>query len=135
MAVLPAQLPTTWLCLAVVGFLLKHWIADFILQTHWMAHGKEAKENWLLPLMVHAAIHAVGTLGLCVALVPALWWIAPVDLVIHALFDRGKGLVSRHYEATPSKSVFWRLLGIDQTLHGLTHLLFALWIAAAHVPT
>jgi hypothetical protein len=37
------------------------------------------------------------------------------------MLDRAKSLLSRHASATPGQSIFWRLLGIDRSLHGLTH--------------
>ncbi len=132
MAGLPAQLPTSWLSLAVLLFLCKHLIADFFVQTSWMALGKEAEAGWLPPLAVHAAIHALGTLIICLMIAPALFWFSGVDFIVHSFLDRAKGLLRRRYEATPSQSIFWWLLGVDQTLHGLTHFIFALWLAAAH---
>jgi hypothetical protein len=131
MAGLPSQLPTFWLCLAVLLFLAKHLIADFLVQTGWMAVGKEGATGWLLPLAVHAAIHAFGTLIICLALARALFWFSGVDFIVHSLLDRTKGLLRRRYAATPGPSVFWRLLGVDQTLHGLTRFIFALRLGAA----
>jgi hypothetical protein len=131
-AILPEQLPTAWLCVAMLLFIVKHLVADFFLQTSWMALGKERVEDWLKPLTAHAAIHAIGTLLLCLALAPALIWLAGIDFVVHCAIDRGKGLLGRRFSATPDKTVFWWLLGIDQSLHALTHFLFALALTAAH---
>jgi hypothetical protein len=55
-----------------------------------------------------------------------------VDFIVHFLLDRTKGLLTRRWSATPSEPIFWWSMGIDQSLHGLTHFIFALWIAAAH---
>lgn len=132
MAIFPAQLSTTWLCVAVVLFTVKHLVADFFLQTSWIALGKERAEGWILPLTIHAAIHATGTLMICLALAPALTWFAAADFVVHAALDRGKGLLARRFSATPSTPVFWWLLGIDQSLHALTHFIFAVSLTAAH---
>ena len=45
---------------ALIGWMLlltfKHIIADFVLQTAWMAHGKDQKHGWALPLLVHCLI-------------------------------------------------------------------------------
>jgi len=132
---LPQQLSTVSISLAVLAFLAKHLLADFFLQTNWMALGKTTRTKWVLPLSVHAGIHALGTLAICLAMAPALSWFAAADLVVHFLLDRAKAVLARRWSATPEKSVFWWLLGIDQTLHGLTHFVFALWIAAAHGAT
>ena len=130
---LPQQLPTVWLSLAVILLLAKHLVADFFVQTHWMAEGKGQERNWLLPLSVHVGIHALGTLIVCLACAPAVYWFAAVEFVVHFILDRAKGVLTRRLSATPSQSQFWWLLGIDQSLHTLTNFIFALWIAAAHV--
>jgi hypothetical protein len=129
---LPQQLPTFWLSLAAVLLLAKHLIADFFVQTEWMAVGKSQETGWVLPLSIHAGIHAFGTLIICLALAPAIFWFAAVDFVVHFLLDRAKGLLTRRAALTPNHSTFWWLLGTDQSLHGLTNFIFALWIAAAH---
>jgi hypothetical protein len=131
---LPLQLPTLWLCAAVILFLIKHLIADFFLQTQWMVVGKGKASGWIGPLTAHSAIHAVGTLAICLALAPALFWLAIIDFVVHFGLDRMKELFVRRASVTPREPMFWRLLGIDQCLHGLTHFIFALFIAAAHAP-
>ena len=46
-----------------------------------------------------------------------------------AVIDRAKGLLNRFFENDASKSGYWWLFGIDQTLHHMTHLGFALLIA------
>jgi hypothetical protein len=131
---LPLQLPTLWLCAAVILFLIKHLIADFFVQTQWMVVGKGKASGWLWPLTAHSAIHAAGTLAICLVLAPALSWLAAIDFVVHFGLDRFKEVFARRASVTPSDPMFWRLLGIDQCLHGLTHFIFALCIAAAHSP-
>ena len=130
---LPAQLPTLWLSAAVILFLIKHLVADFFVQTQWMVVGKGKVSGWLWPLTAHSAIHAFGTLVICLALAPALSWLAAVDFVVHFGLDRWKEVFARRASVTPREPMFWRLLGTDQCLHGLTHFIFALYIAAAHV--
>ncbi|MCW2318313.1 hypothetical protein M2322_003882 [Rhodoblastus acidophilus] len=128
---LPQQLSTVWLIVSVVAFLAKHLITDFFLQTKWMALGKTRTVGWVLPLSVHTGVHAAGTLAICLALAPALSWFAVVDFFVHFLLDRVKAVLARRWSATPDQQIFWWLLGTDQTLHALTHFIFALWIAAA----
>ncbi len=135
MSGLPQQLPTFWLSLAVILFLAKHVIADFLVQSNWMAEGKSRETQWVLPLSVHSGIHAFGTLAICLALTPALSWLAIVDFIVHFMLDRAKSLLARHVSATPGQSIFWLLFGLDQSLHQLTHFIFALLIAAAHGQT
>jgi hypothetical protein len=129
---IPLQIPTLWLGAAMILFLVKHLIADFFFQTQWMIAAKGRSSNWILPLAAHSAIHALGTLAICLLLAPALFWFGAVDMVVHFSLDRGKEYWVRRAAVTPREPLFWRLLGIDQSLHGLTHFIFALGIAAAH---
>lgn len=100
----------------------KHYLADFVLQTEWMARGKERAEGWLWPLCTHAGCHAALTLGIALLLLPRLWWLALVDFAIHFAIDRGKALVALRIRPVPAQARFWWLLGFDQLLHGLTDL-------------
>ena len=97
-----------------------------------MAHGKERPEGWFAPLFAHVCVHAVATAIIFAAVAPAYIWIAVVDFVIHFAIDRAKGLLNRAFDTGPSKTGFWWLIGIDQTMHHLTHLGFALIIAVVH---
>ncbi len=123
MTALAADPIAFWLAIAVGLFCVKHFLADFLLQTNWMAVGKGAKTGWLLPLMAHTALHAVLT-GLIFALIaPKLTLIAMfADWVIHSIIDRGKVLLSHYFGADPSNPQYWWLLGGDQLAHQLTHL-------------
>jgi hypothetical protein len=125
----PNVISTTWTVAALVIFLFKHLIADFLLQTPWMANGKEQPHGWFAPLLAHVAVHTVATALIFAILAPAYVWMAAVDFVVHFTIDRGKGLLNRLFDTDPTKTAFWWLLGIDQTLHHLTHLGFAILIA------
>ena len=131
---MPSVISTYWTIVALVVFLIKHLIADFFLQTSWMAAGKEQPRGWFLPLFAHVMVHTVATGLIFAVLAPAYLWIAGVDFVIHFAIDRAKGLLNRAFDTGPAKTGFWWLIGIDQTLHHLTHLGFALLIAALHTP-
>ena len=126
---MPETISTAWILAAVIAFQFKHLTADFFLQTTWMAHGKERERGWVLPLTVHVAIHAAATALLFYIWAPAYIWMAGVDFVVHFAIDRTKGVAGRALNADPAKTSFWWLIGIDQTLHHLTHLGFALLIA------
>jgi hypothetical protein len=129
--VLPELLSAWWVVFLSVVFIAKHFVADFLLQTGWMARGKERTDHWALPLAVHAGIHAIATLVITLALAPRLFWLAAIDFVIHFTIDRGKALVSRAAATNPTQSIFWWLLGLDQALHHLTDLAFVVAIATA----
>ena len=113
------------------GYLLfraKHFLADFVLQTGWMVHGKARAEGWLAPLAVHAGIHAIGTTGIVLLLQPGLWWLAPVDLVAHAAIDRIKAMPAVSRCCGRDTPRFWWAFGLDQEAHNLTHFAFLLLI-------
>jgi hypothetical protein len=114
-------LPVTWICLLYIAFVIKHFLADFLFQTGWMALGKGTQHGWLKPLAVHAGIHAAMTLLLALFFLPALWWLCLVDFVVHGFIDRCKALATRRLGLTEKDSATWWLLGLDQALHQLTH--------------
>jgi len=131
MLTLPEQISTQLLIWAVALFIIKHLLADFILQTSWMAKGKEQTEGWLAPLFAHVAVHAMGTLLIALLLAPQMAWLALVDLGIHGLIDKSKTLIQQRYHFKIHEAAYWWLLGTDQTLHHLTHLAFAVLIVGA----
>ncbi|MBX9934899.1 MAG: DUF3307 domain-containing protein [Methylobacterium sp.] len=101
---------------------IKHYLADFLLQTDWMARGKERERHWLLPLAAHAGCHAGMTLAVALVVEPRLWWLCLVDFSIHAAIDKAKATIGRRLALIPSQARFWWLMGFDQLLHGLTDL-------------
>jgi hypothetical protein len=121
---------------ALVGWMLlltfKHIIADFVLQNGWMAHGKDQRHGWALPLLVHCLIHLAVALVLILIVAPRFWFVAFVDFAIHITVDRAKGLVSSRFRMTPEHPWFWTVIGVDQALHHLTG--FALSIFMAGTP-
>jgi len=128
---IPDQIPTLWIAAASAAFLAKHFLADFLLQTDWMAAGKERPEGWLLPLAAHAGVHGALTAALFLVVSPALAWLGLVDALVHGAIDRLKSLTTRRAKLTPQQSSFWWLFGMDQTLHHLTHIGLAILLAAA----
>ena len=130
MTFIPQQVAGPTLMLILFLFLLKHFLADFVLQPGWMAKGKAAQHGWRIPLFLHAAIHGLLTYALILFLAPSHWWLAFVDFLVHFAIDRGKALASLRWNATPQQPEYWWLFGADQMLHQLTHLVFALVIAS-----
>jgi len=109
-------------CALLFAMTVKHYVADFALQTNWIARGKERREGWFAPLAVHVLIHASLTLCIALAVVPRLWWLALVDLVVHSAIDRSKSLVSHWGGWGATQIQFWWLIGFDQFLHQVTDL-------------
>lgn len=120
----------------LVGWMLaltvKHVIADFLLQNHWMAAGKDAKTGWAFPLLLHCLIHGVLTTALMAVIAPRWWFIGLVDFIVHLMIDRAKGFCVARFDVTPTHRRFWWLIGIDQALHHLTGFALAIWLAANH---
>lgn len=106
----------------LLAMTVKHFVADFMLQTHWMAMGKERRESWLGPLAVHVLIHAGLTLLIALVVAPRLWWIALVDLVVHFFVDRGKAEIGQRCCWDFTKTQYWWLLGFDQFIHQVTNI-------------
>jgi hypothetical protein len=105
-----------WMLLLTV----KHVIADFLLQNSWMAHGKDQKIGWALPLLVHCLIHLAVALLFILIVAPRFWFVAFIDFAIHITVDRAKGLCVSTFNVTIEHQWFWWLIGIDQALHHLT---------------
>jgi len=107
---------------AVSGLLaLKHYLADFVLQTNAMARGKERAQGWLVPLCAHGLCHAGIALAIALALAPRLWWLALLDLAIHLAIDRAKAVIAHRGRWPMSDPRFWWLMGFDQFLHQSTN--------------
>jgi len=109
-------------CLLLLAMTFKHFVADFLLQTSWMARGKERNLGWFAPLAVHVLCHAGITLLIALLVAPRLWWLTLVDLVIHATIDRCKSVVGHHGHWGAEDSAFWWLIGFDQLLHQITNI-------------
>jgi hypothetical protein len=119
---------------ALVGWMLlltfKHIIADFVLQTRWMAYGKDMKKGWALPLLVHCLIHLAVAMVLILLVAPRFWYVALIDFVIHIIVDRLKGICSAYFGMTLQHPWFWTLMGVDQALHHLTGFGLSILMAA-----
>jgi hypothetical protein len=119
---------------ALIGWMLlltlKLIIADFVLQNSWMAHGKDQKTGWALPLLVHCLIHLAVALVLILIVAPKFWFVALIDFAIHITVDRGKGLVSANFGVNQEHPWFWTVIGIDQALHHLTGFSLSIFMAA-----
>ena len=122
----PVGLLIGWMLLLTV----KHIIADFLLQNSWMAHGKDQKTGWALPLLVHCLIHLAVALATILIVAPRFWFVAFIDFAIHITIDRAKGLCVSTFNVTQEHQWFWWLIGIDQALHHLTGFGLSIFMAA-----
>lgn len=112
----------TELLILLVGFQVKHYLADYVLQTPIMLKGKDdlrAPGGYL-----HAGVHVAGSL---VVLVSAQTnWLTIMGLLVaefiaHYLLDFAKIGYSKNvrFEAAPAR--YWQLHGVDQLGHQLTY--------------
>jgi hypothetical protein len=119
---------------ALVGWMLlltvKHVIADFVLQTSWMAIGKDQKTGWALPLLAHCLVHLAVALALILIIAPGFWFVALIDFAIHITVDRAKGFCASTLGVTLEHPWFWTLIGVDQALHHLTGFGLSVFMAA-----
>ncbi len=110
-------------------FRLKHFACDFILQSNRMAltKGMPGRDGYTA-LFAHAGIHAGATLILVLFFAPALWWLGPLDFVVHGLIDRVKAGVTFQKGWTAKDKMFWWSFGMDQEAHNYTHLVYIIVI-------
>jgi hypothetical protein len=105
------------------GFELKHFVADYLLQTGWMIAGKG---NFVHPGgYAHAAVHALGSaIVLLVARIPlpALAGLVLAEFVVHFLLDHAKVLYSGGIDPDEDPQRFWAMHGLDQLLHQITYI-------------
>jgi hypothetical protein len=85
----------------------------------------ERREGWFAPFAIHVLCHAALTLAIALAIAPRLWWLALVDLVVHAAIDRAKTLTGLWGGWGVDKTKFWWLMGFDQFLHQATNIALA----------
>ncbi len=76
--------------LLLIIFQLKFFTADYLLQTPYMLQKFRPDWGFALPLLMHAGVHAMFTLAICLLLAPNLWWLVVVDLLTHFIIDRVK---------------------------------------------
>ena len=109
---------------------IKHFVADFILQTDKMVMEKGI--YGAAGGLAHSAIHAVLTF-LCLAWVdlPGAFVAAVFDFFVHYHVDWAKMNINRKYGYTPKDHKFWFWLGVDQLAHYITYMLILAWFCGA----
>lgn len=127
----------------LVIFQIKHFVADYPLQTPYMLKKFLGGRDWIIPLACHAGVHALFTLLIALAVKPEVaFLVAGIDFTLHFIMDRikaspnmlgkYKALTAKDYmSSTPEQkkhnTYFWWSLGLDQSVHHLTHYLI-IWI-------
>jgi len=135
----------------LVLYQIKHFVADYLLQTPYMLKKFLPGWDFALPLAAHAGVHALFTLGIMLLLAPHLWYLCLLDFAAHFVIDRVKAgpkylgrykalmaaefkrVINTYTHANDSdaktaakeklrgNTLFWIALGADQMFHHLTH--------------
>ncbi len=117
---------------AIAYLLIKHWVADFLLQTKAQRHqkGTYGALGGITHALTHIALTApvflilTGIGGRTIALLLA------AEFIIHYHIDWAKETLVRVKGWTVRDAAFWWTIGFDQMLHGLTYV--AIVWAAVH---
>lgn len=108
----------------LILFELKHFLCDWVFQTEYMAAGKCRLHGWLMPLLSHAGLHAVGTFAVMLIVsrsIRVAAFLAVFDLICHFTIDRIKSSPNMFGTYKTQDRWFWILLGADQAAHHLTY--------------
>lgn len=137
---------STSIFLLLVIFQIKHYLADYPLQTPYML--RKFLPNWqfVLPLAAHSGVHALFTFLIAMLIKSELAiQLAFFDFAVHFTVDRIKadpGLLGR-FKALSAKefptateeqkkhnNYFWFALGADQFMHHITHYIIIYFLLA-----
>lgn len=113
--------------LAIITLLLiKHFVADFMLQTDTMVREKGHYGKW--GGVLHSGIHGVGTFIVFAAFGFGLVSVicAVIDSAVHYHIDWAKMNLSR--DLTVADKQYWFYLGLDQLLHQLTYVALIVFV-------
>lgn len=116
---------------ALICLQIKHWIADYGLQTTYMVvnKGRYGHPGGLLHAGFHGLLTAVVLLGFGLPL-SVLAVVVLAETVVHYHIDWGKECISRGVTARLDNLLFWRIHGLDQTLHQATYVAIILTVAS-----
>lgn len=123
---------------------IKHFLADYPLQTKYMLGKFKSGYEWILPLLAHVSVHGSMTFLIALFIKPEIAiYLALFDVAAHFAMDRIKAspdllgkfqpFTKKEYEAGVSKEqiksnvFFWWSLGLDQMVHHLTHYII-IWV-------
>ncbi len=115
--------PATTILMIVTLFAIKHFLADYLLQTDYIATYKGTRWDAMAMHLIHHAIFtAVIVISIpFIPLVHALL-IVVTEVAIHGIVDTVKASPRFLNQYTPKKKIFWTILGIDQLLHQITYI-------------
>ena len=121
---MPYLMSPDWLLLGLAYLAFKHAIADFFLQTRyqWANKGRYGHPGGLL----HAGIHVVFSLPILLILPPPNQTyglaVLAAEFLVHYHCDWTKEKIVKVNGWTFTNDAFWRAMGVDQLVHGLTYI-------------
>ena len=101
---------------ALIVLLVVHFVADFMLQSNWMAMGKSKQWGFNKNMATH-----IGIYTLCLA--PFGWVFACVNGLVHFIVDAFTSRATAYLWKREERHAFFVVIGFDQLLHTLTLLL------------
>jgi hypothetical protein len=112
----------------LVIFQIKHFVADYPLQTPYMLGKFKPFPQFIWPLAAHAGVHTIFTVVIALAyqrydLVMSL---ALLDFTTHFVIDRLKASPALLGRFKPDQKQFWWALGFDQMAHQFVMILCVL---------
>lgn len=117
----------------LIVYQFKQFLADFVFQNVWMLQKARPSWDFVPPLALHCFVHSLATFAICLYVNPSLWYLAPMDFLVHFTMDRikaGPRYLGRF--ADMRGKAFWVCFGLDQMVHHLTHL-YICWVLATSV--
>lgn len=115
--------------LLMAGLEVKHFVADYLLQTGWMIAGKG---QLLAPGgYAHAGLHALlSALVLLILGTPliASLGLAVAEFIVHYALDYAKAAYGHGVDPDQDAQRFWALHGLDQLFHQATYVAM-IWLA------
>lgn len=114
-----------WQFLALLG---AHWVADFVLQTHWQASNKSKRND---ALFRHVLVYT-ACLGATSAVIfrPGLGWLAFtwLNFALHFGTDYFTSRWTSRLYAKQDWHNFFVVVGLDQLIHQTTLALTMVWL-------
>lgn len=114
----------------MTAFIIKHFVADFLLQTPYQYRNKGilfhpgGLLHGFFTIAASAVVLAIYQISMDVALI-----ILPVEFLVHYFTDFGKTRINQRMGWTASTSdQFFILLGFDQMIHYMTYIWMVYWI-------
>ena len=104
----------------VILFFVKHFLADFVLQTQYQWSNKG---TFLHPGgLIHSGIHALLTTVILLMYDVCFVELIALDFVSHYMIDYCKVNINRKFNLTTETYGFWVMTGLDQMLHYMAYL-------------